>query len=364
MPRFRIHCLFVLLVTSTAMPVSSQERISEPTGFARLGLEYSPEYGTSALVGFEERNLFNRGILARTAISYGSEARAVRLGVSKNISQSSASDPMTLGLDYSFVNLTYNNSQYETLRHDISPYLDTQFSPYLNARVLAFYNWSEIYDFDNASPIITSGPHSREAMGIGVDFGYDSTDTNLLPSRGMKLILATRYSGFGGDVELLKWRGRAELYHSIQNQLFLSANAEFGQVKSLDDQPVSVHDRFFLGGASFLGFAGAGLGPMDDHTALGGNQYYKLRVAARAPLSDNQKIPFQFGVFYERGSLWNLDQVSASEVDFSRYDRQVWGVSLLAVTEAGVFELSYALPFDYQSSDELKNLSIQFRKSF
>ncbi|PZT84613.1 MAG: outer membrane protein assembly factor BamA, partial [Citromicrobium sp.] len=182
----------------------------------------------------------------------------------------------------------------------------------------------------------------RTASILGLTLNYDSLDSRLRPTRGMRVSMTGEFAGLGGDVKYFRWRSNLGKYWNLGNDFIFSLTAEGGWIKALEDRnepgidDVRLTDRFFLGEPQFRGFDIRGVGPrvvrlnyitdtetgeqrlqtLDEirennnrqyDTAIGGNAYYLGRAELEIPLGSSvREMGIRPSVYVDVGSLFSV----------------------------------------------------------
>jgi outer membrane protein insertion porin family len=171
-------------------------------------------------------------------------------------------------------------------------------------------------------------------------------------------------AGFGGDVHYLKSQFTYNYYYPVSDNVVLSMLFRTGYVVGLGED-VRLNDRFFIGGASFRGFAVRGIGPRDTSTsdALGGNFYYVAGPELSFPLG----LPEEYGilgrVFSEVGSLTVSDD-KGSNVSDTAAIRASAGVGLSWRSPFGPIRVDFALPILKEDGDKTESFRFSFGTRF
>lgn len=187
---------------------------------------------------------------------------------------------------------------------------------------------------------------------LGLNYVYDSRDSNQTPREGHKVDLGVNYAGVGGDVNTVTFTAAGQKYWNLAWDTILSVNAEIGSVDSTNSDDVPIFDRQFLGGARTLrGFEYRDIGPRDaaSEEVIGGNTMGWLALEYTVPLFEQVRGAF----FYDAGF------VNADSFDFSPSDLYSdVGVGLRLNLPFGPLAFDYAIPLD--SPDDLADKGGQF----
>jgi outer membrane protein insertion porin family len=187
---------------------------------------------------------------------------------------------------------------------------------------------------------------------FGLNYVYDSRDSNQTPREGHKVDLGVNYAGLGGDVNTVTFSASGQKYWNLAWDTILSVNGEIGMVDSTNSDDVPIFDRQFLGGARTLrGFEFRDVGPRDaaSKEVIGGNSMGWLSVEYTVPLFEQVRG----AVFYDAGF------VNADSFDFNPSDiYSDAGVGLRLNLPFGPLAFDYAVPI--ASPDEESDKGGQF----
>jgi len=343
----------------------------QPTGSLSFGGAYGTNGGFSLVASFSESNFLGRGQRLGLTFSGAEENRTYELRFT---------EPALLGRDLAFdFDLGYRETDnafaaYDTAIARFSPGLTFPVSE--SGRLRAYYKVEsvEISNYDNTGTLLDA----EEAQGqlwssaFGYTYSYDNRRTGLTPDTGYLLQFGQEFAGAGGDSTYIKTTARAQAQTTILNdEVTLRASLEGGML-NFTDGTSRVTDRYLIGGSIMRGFAPDGIGPRERGTdssgasyndALGGNIYAVAKLEAEFPLGLPEEYGIRGGLFYDVGSVWDLDTVSGDTLysDFSL--RHVVGVSILWDSVIGPlrFNFSKALEKEEFDDEQTFNLSVSTR---
>lgn len=127
----------------------------------------------------------------------------------------------------------------------------------------------------------------RLANVLSYNLTYDSRDSNVFPSEGIKI--QTSHNIINSSFKQLGYL-KSELHGEINCPLFAGMSVQLvGRIGKINDlgksDPVTISDKFFLGGAQTLrGFSMAGAGSHDDGAAIGSNCFWLSGIHLWSPL--------------------------------------------------------------------------------
>jgi len=180
-------------------------------------------------------------------------------------------------------------------------------------------------------------------IGLGASLSYDSTDSLLDPTRGIRLTAsATPYAGFlGSDPSIFVAKAQGSAYYALDDDgwYVLAGRLGFGSISGarLDEIPANI--RFFAGGGgSVRGFPYRTLGPRGPfNLPVGGRSLLEASLEARIKVTDT------IGVvpFFDAGTAF------AGELpDFDERIRTAVGLGLRYYTAIGPIRVDLAFPLD------------------
>jgi len=314
----------------------------KPTGAISFGVGYATDSGFNGSISFSETNLLGRGQSVNAQLSVAQNARVLSF---------SFDEPSFLDRDL----LAGFDIYYREVDRDES---------------------DEIRDLDpNASALIA--PRSDLTSALELTYTLDKRNSPVDPTAGYRLRFSQEFAGLGGDVTYSKTSASAKAYTSFFGEdLIVSAEIEGGSLTS-DSGDSRITDRFFLGGDSLRGFEVGGIGPRDFcnscgaaggavDDALGGNVYAVGRLEASFPLGLPEEYGIFGGVFFDAGSVWNLDNTAGSSgaVDDSQIWRSAAGVSLFWTTPIGPLRFNFSRPIVKETYDKTENFRISIDTRF
>lgn len=340
----------------------------QPTGNLSFGGSYNDDTGVALAIGFSERNFLGRGqSLAVDVVTGDENAR----GVLSFGEPAFLGRDLRLGLDFEYSTTDFDDASYDTQIISFSPSL--AFPVGENSRLSVFYKIAleEIVNVSpDTSPIIQAEEAELWRSSIGYRYTLDYLRGGLNPNRGVRLTFGQELAGLGGDVESLATTVRAVAQRDILNEeVTLRAIFDAGVINALGGSQTRVTDRFFLGSGQLRGFKSRGVGPRDtgavESDVLGGNKFVSLRFEADFPLGLPEEYGITGGVFYDMGSLWELDNTAgAALVDDGFELRTAVGVSIFWTTPIGPLRLNFAKPIKKNVLDEENTFAITISTQF
>jgi translocation and assembly module TamA len=180
-------------------------------------------------------------------------------------------------------------------------------------------------------------------VGVPVSVTYDTTDSKLDPTRGVRLNASV--AGFptflGSSLDLVQAKARASAYYSIDadSRFVLAGRVGFGAMSGPTLSDIPANWRFYAGGGgSVRGYAYNSLGPTGPFGAVvGGRSLFEASAELRVKLTDT------IGVvpFFDAGNAF-----ASSFPNFSQPLFTAAGLGLRYYTSIGPIRLDVAFPFE------------------
>jgi outer membrane protein insertion porin family len=295
------------------------------TGELSLGGGYSTDAGALADIGLRERNLVGTGIDARINTTIAQRRSQVDLSVTD---PSFLDRNLSVGADLFYIQRDLREySGYEERRAGGALRAGYEFNERLRQSWAYTLSRRNVFNVDdNVSRYIAEQKGVTWLSQIGQTLTYDTRDSRLDPRDGYVLRLGTDLAGLGGDVAYVRARLDGNYFIPFERWLgdpdyVLSISASGGIMKSFDNKPERIVDRFFLGGENLRGFAIAGAGPRDLSTSsedsLGGRIIWTQSTEMRFPLPLPSEIGLLGRAFVDVGSLSDVNSGTGIRDDSS-----------------------------------------------
>ena len=152
----------------------------------------------------------------------------------------------------------------------------------------------------------------------------------------------------------------SSIYHSLSDNLILSANLYLKAINSIDDD-VRISKRVFVPSRRLRGFESGKIGPKDGNQYIGGNYASALNLNTTLPniLFENENIDVNF--FIDLANVWEVDYNSS--IDSSKI-RSSTGIALNWFSGIGPLTFSYAIPLSEADTDITERFRFQIGTSF
>jgi outer membrane protein insertion porin family len=194
----------------------------------------------------------------------------------------------------------------------------------------------------------------------------------LNPDAGVLLELSQDSAGLGGDSKYIKTTAKAVgQRRAFNGDVVLRATVEGGAL-AFNGGTNRAADRFILTPGILRGFEPGGIGPRDTSVAgtsdaLGGNLYVAARLDAEFPLGLPEEYGISGAMFYDMGSLWNLNDVDTGTVIVEGAGsslRHVIGFGLLWSTPVGPLRFNFTNAFRKETWDREQKFDFTLSTSF
>jgi translocation and assembly module TamA len=198
-------------------------------------------------------------------------------------------------------------------------------------------------------------------VGVPVSAIYDSTDSKLDPTRGVRLSasLVGFPSFLGSTLNLAEAKARGSAYYSLDadSRFILAGRVGVGSLAgpALDEIPANW--RFYAGGGgSVRGYQYDSLGPTAPNGAIiGGRSLFEASAELRVKVTDT------IGVvpFFDAGNAF-----ASSAPDFSQPLQMAAGLGLRYYTSIGPIRVDLAAPINRRPSDKPLALYVSIGQAF
>lgn len=174
-------------------------------------------------------------------------------------------------------------------------------------------------DFDLIVPEFFRLNADGLSSSLVAQINRDTRNNPIITTKGTYFNGTMEYAGngIGGDVDFLRLSGNARLFFPLWKNSVLKFNGRIGWIKSLNDEPVPLFERFFTGGINSLrGYEFRSVGPSltipdgitgkDQDFVYGGNKMLVLNLEYEFPIYD--AAGFRGVVFLDAGNAFAEDE--------------------------------------------------------
>ena len=328
----------------------------KPTGeiFAGAGTGTT---GTSLTAGIKENNYLGLGIKLDTNLTLTDDSIKGKFSVinpnynntDKSINtsiESSTDDFMT-------------SSGYKTSRTGFS--IGTEFEQandlFVNLELSNFYE--DLETSSTATNIVKKQEGNYFENLLTYKVIYNKLDQNFQPSDGMLSNFSQTLPLYSDDLSILN-SFTSSVYHSLNDNLILSAKLFLKSINSIDDN-VRISKRVFVPGRLLRGFESGKIGPKDGSQFIGGNYAAALNLNSTLPniFFENENIDFNY--FIDLANVWEVDYNSSLD---SNKIRSSTGFAINWFSPVGPLTFSYALPISEDNTDITEKFRFRIGTSF
>ncbi len=184
-------------------------------------------------------------------------------------------------------------------------------------------------------------------VGVPVSANFDTTDSKLDPTRGVRLnVSAAGFGTFlGSSLDLVQAKGRASAYYSLDadSWFVLAGRVAVGAMGGPELDEIPANWRFYAGGGgSVRGYAYDELGPTFLGAVVGGRSLIEASAELRVKLTDTiGLVPF-----FDAGNAF-----ASSFPNFSEPLYTAAGMGLRYYTAVGPIRLDVAFPHERRAGN-------------
>ena len=339
--------------TNKIIDITVEEK---PTGeiFAGAGTGTT---GSNITAGIKENSYLGLGIKLDTNLTLTDDSIKGKFSVLnpnyknsdksvKTVIESSSDDFFTL-------------SGYKTSKTGVS--IGTEFEQmndmFVNIEVSNYYE--DLETSSNANSIVKKQEGSYFENLLTYAIKYNKLDQNYQPTDGF-LNSFSQTLPLISDDNSLENKITSSAYHSLTDNIILSAQFYLNTINSLDDN-VRISKRVFIPSRRLRGFESGKIGPKDGSQYIGGNYATALNLSSTVPniLFENEDV--DLNLFFDLANVWEVDYNSSLD---SNKIRSSTGISLNWYSPIGPLSFSYAIPISDTNTDVTENFRFQIGTSF
>ena len=328
----------------------------KPTGeiFAGAGTGTT---GSSITAGIKENNYLGLGIKLDTNLSITEDSIKGKFFVInpnyknsdksvKTVVESSTTDFMS-------------TSGYKTSRTGLS--LGTEFEQYnnffVNVEISNFYE--DLKTSSNATSIVKKQEGNYFENLLTYSLKLNKLDQNFEPTDGFVNFFSQTLPIISDDLSIENTFTSAA-YHTVADNLILSANLYLQAINSLEDN-VRISKRVYVPSRRLRGFESGKIGPKDGSQFIGGNYATSLNLNSTMPNIFFENEDVDFNLFLDFANVWEVDYDKSLD---SNKIRSSTGISLNWFSPIGPFTFSYAIPLSEADTDITEKFRFQIGTSF
>jgi outer membrane protein insertion porin family len=201
---------------------------------------------------------------------------------------------------------------------------------------------------------------STKVYSIGANWGTDSRDSAVFPTKGLMLKTSAEVGVPPSDINYYKLNFQSQYFYSLPTKkpYTFMWNIELGYggvYAGSEDYPF--YKNFYAGGVnSVRGYKSGSLGPMDNTgNSMGGSTRFVNNFEVFVPvpgMKDDKSM--RLSAFYDAGNIWVHNQ----SIDFGSLQQSA-GVGFTWISPIGPLKLIYAYPIN--AASDAKKESVQFQ---
>lgn len=336
------------------------------TGELSFGVGWSSSVGALLEVGARERNLLGRGQDLRITGTIAQKRTSIDLGFT---------EPYFLDrrLAAGFDLFDTTSTQSSTYYYDASTLggalrMGYYYNEFLRSDWKYNLSQTKVSNIDDDASLYIKEQEGMTTMSsLSHTFTYDRRDSRTDPTKGYYLKFGNEAAGLGGTQYFLRTTASVGQYFKVANETTLMLGATAGYLNRLRDRPISITQRFYLGGDTLRGFEEAGVSPRDRATEdpLGGMWNYTGTANLLFPLGFPKELGLQGKLFTDVGSIGGTDSsVPSSDVVQSNKLRMSVGTGVVWRSPMGPINIDLGLPVLKDTHDKEEIFRLNFGSRF
>ncbi|MCA3244646.1 MAG: outer membrane protein assembly factor BamA [Alphaproteobacteria bacterium] len=317
----------------------------QSTGEFNIGAGYSTYDGLLTTANVRERNFLGRG--QEVGIDYALSQRQQNFNLSFT-EPYFMGQPLAVGGDVFNTRTDYQDeSGYDTAVNGGAFRLGFPLDEFTRNDVRLGLKETKIEGIgSNANRFVRMEKLDRTALSLANTWAYDTRDSILNPTRGVRVAATGEYAGFGLDTSYLRGNLNGAYTYSIWEDWALTVGGRLGVIEPLGDD-LPIYEHFMGGGQDMLrGFEYGGIGPRDRATndALGGKYLVGHTVDLVFPISNAlNELGVRGVLFTDGGMVTEFDRQSSAIIDDQTY-RITAGAGLNWRSPIGPLRLQLGVP--------------------
>ena len=313
--------------------------------------------GSSLSAGLKENNYLGLGIKLDTNIVLSDDSILGKFSVfnpNYNNSDKSISTSIESSVD-DFM----SRAGYKTSRTGFS--IGTEFeqidSLFVNLELSNFYE--DLETIDTATSIVKKQEGNYFENLLKYSIKLNKLNQDFQPTDGFINNFSQTLPIYSDDLAIEN-SFTSSLYHSLGDNIVLSANYFLKAINSLEDN-VRVSKRVFVPSKRLRGFESGKIGPKDGTQYIGGNYASSLNLSSTFPNVIFEKENIDLNFFIDMANVWEVDYNSS--LDSSKI-RSSTGIAINWFSGIGPLSFSYAIPLSEADTDITESFRFQIGTSF
>ena len=313
--------------------------------------------GSSISAGIKENNYLGLGIKLDTNLVFSDESIKGKFSVlNPNYNNSDKSISTTIE---SSTNDFMSTAGYKTNRTGFT--IGTEFEQmtdfYVNFELSNYYE--DLETSSTATNIVKKQEGNYFENLFSYKLKYNKLDQDFEPTDGFINFFEQTLPIYSDDLSIEN-SFTSSIYHSLGDNLILSANFFLKTINSLEDN-VRVSKRVFVPSRRLRGFETGKIGPKDGTQYIGGNYATALNLNSTLPnvIFENDNVDLNF--FMDFANVWEVDY--NSNLDSNKL-RSSTGIAVNWFSTIGPLTFSYAIPLSEADTDITESFRFQIGTSF
>ena len=328
----------------------------KPTGelFAGAGTGTT---GTSFTAGIKEKNYLGLGIKLDTNLVLSDDSIKGRFLVT-NPNYNNSDKSVKTSIESSTSDFM-STSGYKTSRTGFS--IGTEFEQkndlFVNLELSNFYE--DLETTSSATDIVKKQEGNYIENLLMYSIKYNRLDQDFQPTDGFITNFSQSLPVYSDDLSIENIF-TSSLYHSLGDNLILSANYFLKTINSLEDN-VRISKRVFVPSRRLRGFENGKIGPKDGSQYIGGNYATALNLNTTFPNVLFEKENLDLNFFIDMANVWEVDY--NNNLDSNKI-RSSTGLAVNWFSVIGPLTFSYAIPLTESDTDVTESFRFQIGTSF
>ena len=328
----------------------------KPTGelFAGAGTGTT---GTSFTAGIKEKNYLGLGIKLDTNLVLSDDSIKGRFLVT-NPNYNNSDKSIKTSIESSTSDFM-STSGYKTSRTGFS--IGTEFEQkndlFVNLELSNFYE--DLETTSSATDIVKKQEGNYIENLLMYSIKYNRLDQDFQPTDGFITNFSQSLPVYSDDLSIENIF-TSSLYHSLGDNLILSANYFLKTINSLEDN-VRISKRVFVPSRRLRGFENGKIGPKDGSQYIGGNYATALNLNTTFPNVLFEKENLDLNFFIDMANVWEVDYNNSLD---SNKIRSSTGLAVNWFSAIGPLTFSYAIPLTESDTDVTESFRFQIGTSF
>lgn len=332
------------------------------TGLMNFLIGYNDQTGFMGSVSVTENNFLGKGQTVELVLSKSSQAAQAIFSFTES---GFLNQPIDAGFDIYGGKITDQYSKY--YNQEISGGLRMQYELLHGLYHGLRYNLKR-FDISESgnSKSLTVQDFSGVAYNssIGQTFSWNTLDSRIRPTKGLRFTLMQDLAGLGGDTYYIKHQIIADMFFPLyKKNIVLNLSARAASIRGLGSNRVRLMDNLHLEQDYLRGFEPDGISPRNRKTgnSIGGKNYCSGTAEIVFPLGLPEEIGLNGVAFIDAASMFDYDlnpSVTSAKVDQSSNIRSAYGVGVVWRSPFGKIKLNYGIPINKEKFDNTQRVTL------